>query len=87
MPKLHYFWNDDGEKVTVKTELQPNREYTAIDAVNYDYDSPVGYGLSEFQAIADLFEKLPRAESDREERDRNADRFDHARDLRKQEAL
>jgi hypothetical protein len=80
--QLHRF-EDGDETIVVQTTLQPNGEYAAIDHENYDYDSPVGYGLSTIGAIADLFEKLPRAASDREERDYQAARFDHARDLRK----
>lgn len=79
--KLHHFNEEDG-KITVKTEQQPNGEFTAIDAENYDYDSPVGWGLSRFHAIADLFEKMPRAESEREERDLLADKLEHERELR-----
>lgn len=89
--QLHTF--ADGEfTITVRTTLQPNGEYTAVDDNTYDCDcdqdgyfstSPVGYGLSTLGAIADLFEKLPRAESDREERDDRAARFDHAQDHRK----
>lgn len=77
MTKLHKF--DD--EITIKTEKQPNGEFTAIDADNYDLGSPVGWGFSEFSAIANLFEQLPRAESERE--DRLAAQRDHSRDLRK----
>ncbi len=76
--KLHHF-----DEVTVKTECQPNGEYTAIDVDNYEPGFPVGWGYSRFSAIADLFEQMPRAESEREERDRLADRFDHQQDHRK----
>ena len=80
--RLHHF--DDGDEViAVRTTKQPNGEYTAIDHENYDYDSPVGWGVSEIGAIADLFEKLPRANSEREERNDLAARFDHAQDQRK----
>ena len=88
---IHRF--DDGDEViVVQTTLQPNGEYTAIDTNTYDCDcdqdgffstSPVGWGFSEIGAIADLFEKLPRANSDREERDDLAARFDYAQDHRK----
>ncbi len=78
--KLHHF-----DEITVKTQIQPNGEYTAIDADNYDYDSPMGWGFSRFSAIADLFDKMPRAESEREDSNRAACAIDHARDLRKHE--
>lgn len=81
--QLHTF--ADGEfTITVRTEEQPNGEYTAVDN---DCGAVVGWGFSTIGAIADLFERLPRAESDREEYDRNAAAFDHARDLRKHEAM
>jgi hypothetical protein len=81
--QLHHF-NDGDEVIVVRTTLQPNGEYTAIDHENYDYDSPVGWGFSTIGAIADLFEKMPRANSEREERaDRQAQAFDHAQDHRK----
>ncbi len=87
--KLHRF--DDGdETIMVRTTMQPTGEYTAVNDDTYDCDcdengffskSPVGYGFSELSAIADLFEQLPRAESERQ--DRQAAQWDHARDLRK----
>ena len=76
-------FEDGDETIVVRTTEQPNGEYTAIDHENYDYDSPVGWGFSTIGAIADLFEKMPRAASDREERDHQAERWDHQRDLRK----
>lgn len=80
--QLHTF--ADGEfTIVVRTEEQPNGEFTAIDHDNYDAGSAVGWGFSTIGAIADLFEKLPRAASDREDFDRNAAVFDHARDLKK----
>jgi uncharacterized protein with LGFP repeats len=75
--QLHYL-----DEITVKTEHQPNGEFTAVDAENYDYDSAVGWGMTRFQAIADLFEQMPKADSEREERCRIADRWDHDRKLR-----
>jgi len=78
---------DGDETIRVRVTKQPNNEYTAIDHDNYDYDSSVGWGLTELRAIADLFEKLPRAASEREERDDMAARFDHQRDLRKHGAV
>lgn len=80
--QIHRF-EDGDETVVVRTTKQPNGEYTAIDHENYDYDSPVGWGHTTLAAIADLFEKMPRAASEREERDMMAARFDHQRDLRK----
>jgi hypothetical protein len=76
--RLHYF-----EEITVKTDPQPNGEFAAIDADNYEPGFPVGFGFTRFEAIADLFEKMPRAESEREENSRRAARFDHAQDYRK----
>ena len=72
--KLHYF--DD---ITVRTELHPEGGFTAVDTDNAD--SPVGWGYSRFSAIADLFDQLPRYESERQ--DRQAAKWDHERDLRK----
>ena len=51
--QLHYF-ND----MTVVTELQPDGEYSAIDADNFDLGWPVGYGKSRYQAIIDLAEQM-----------------------------
>ena len=90
-PKTFRFQDGD-ETIRVRVTLQPNGEYTAIDDDNYDCDcdergffstSPVGYGDTELSAIADLFSKIPRAASEREERDDQAARFDHAADHRK----
>lgn len=80
--RLHTF--DDGEfTITVKTEKLPNGEYSAIDNDNYDGPGSVmGLGFSQLSAIADLFERLPRAESDREEFDHVAAQRDRARALR-----
>lgn len=85
--QLHHF-DDDGEfGINVKTEKLPNGEYAAIDADNYDGPgSPMGLGFSLLSAIADLFEQLPRAASEREERDDRAVRFDRAREYLKHEA-
>jgi hypothetical protein len=80
--QLHYF-----DEITVSTSLQPNGEYSAIDAENYDYDSPMGWGCTRFSAIADLFEKLPRAKSEREDRDALAAKWDHDRSLRNEGAV
>lgn len=50
----------------IRTTLQPNNEWTAIDADTYDCDcdqdgffstSPVGYGKTEQEAIDDLLEQ------------------------------
>jgi hypothetical protein len=80
MTQLHTF--QDGEiTITVSTVSHSNGEYSAIDADNYD--STVGWGFSTIGAIADLFERMPRAASDREERDDRSARFDRAQDHRK----
>jgi hypothetical protein len=42
------------DQCTVKTELQPSGEYSAIDADNFDLGSPVGWGTTQLEAIADL---------------------------------
>jgi hypothetical protein len=76
-------FEDGDETIRVRVTEHYRNEFTAIDADNYDYDSPVGYGDTELSAIADLFEKMPRAASEREARDYQAERWDHARDHRK----
>lgn len=77
--QLHTF--ADGEiTITVSTVSHSNGEYSAIEADNYD--SPVGWGFSTIGAIADFFSRAPRAASEREERDRMADKWDHDRKLR-----
>jgi hypothetical protein len=52
--------------MNIKTELQPNNEWSAIDLDTYDCDcdqdgffstSPVGYGKTEQEAIDDLLEQ------------------------------
>jgi hypothetical protein len=56
---LHHF-----TEMTVQTDLQPNGEYTAIEADNYDLAErcnpgrPMGWGCCRFSAIADLTEQL-----------------------------
>lgn len=77
--KMLSFYDGDEKTVVLLTEWS-NNEYTAVVS---DEDSPVGCGLTELSAIADLFKKLPAARSDREERDMLAERWDHQRDLRK----
>ena len=56
-------FEDGDETIAVRVTEHYRNEFTAIDAENYDYDSPVGYGDTQLSAIADLFEKLPRAAS------------------------
>jgi hypothetical protein len=80
-----FSFEDGEETIRIRVTEHYRNEFTAIDAENYDYDSPVGYGDTQLSAIADLFEKLPRAASEREECDHQVARFDHARDLRKHE--
>lgn len=53
--QTHYFPANDAR---IKTELQPNGEYTAIDAENYDLGSPMGWGRTRLEAIADLTEQM-----------------------------
>jgi hypothetical protein len=45
-------------QMTVSTERQPNGEFTAIDADNYEGGSPMGWGATPLEAIADLAEQL-----------------------------
>lgn len=74
-------FQDGKDTITVITELQPNGEFSAIDDGTYDGPgSAMGFGLTQLAAIFDLFGKLPRAASEREEYDHQAARFDHARD-------
>ncbi len=42
----------------IKTIEHYRNEWTAVDAENYDYDSYVGVGNTEDEAIQDLMEKL-----------------------------
>lgn len=75
---------DEGdETIRVLVTEHCRNEFTALDAESYDNASPVGYGDTQLSAMADLFEKMPRAASEREERDEQDARFDRARDLRK----
>jgi hypothetical protein len=72
---------DDGdETVVVRLRELPGAQFIAVDNANPDV---AGFGLSSIGAIADLFEKMPRAASDREERDELAAKWDRARDYRK----
>lgn len=77
--KLHRF-EDGDETIVVRVRELPGGNYIAVDN---DTPDVAGFGLSNIGAIADLFEKLPRAASEREERDERAARFDHAQDHRK----
>lgn len=95
-PSRIFPFADGEETIRVRVTEHYRNEFTAVDDATYDCDcdergffstSPVGYGDTQLSAIADLFEKLPRAASEREERDHQAARFDHARDLRKHEAM
>ena len=46
-------------KLKIRTTLQPNGEYSAIDDDTYDgEDSPVGWGKTEAEAIEELKEAL-----------------------------
>lgn len=74
-------FEDGDETITVKTQELFSGEYLA-----WDIDRPLlasGRGFSTIGAIASLFAKLPAAASEREERDDQAARFDHARDYLK----
>lgn len=50
----HHF--DDGP--TVLTQWQPNGQYTAIDADNWEPGFPIGWGPSRYSAICDLVEEM-----------------------------
>ena len=76
--KIYQF--EDGD---IRVVLEANGQYSAINAEDFNESSPIGWGFSEFDAMANLNGKLARAESDREERDHMADRFDHTQDHRK----
>lgn len=78
---VHRF-EDGDETITVRTRELPDNRYIAVVG---DCPDVAGFGFSTIGAIANLFEKLPRANSEREERDDQAARFDHTRDLRKHE--
>lgn len=79
---------DDGDE-TIKVRLTEDfvGNYWAVDTANPDL--AIGFGLSSIGAIADLFEKLPRAASEREDRaaDRIAFNRDRSRDERKVEVV
>lgn len=74
---------EDGDE-TIKVRLTEDfvGNYWAVDTANPDL--AIGFGLSSIGAIADLFEKLPRAASEREERDDLAAKWDRARDYAKE---
>ncbi len=72
---------EDGEETIVVCVLEyPNGEYSACELEVPQH--PVGFGLSSIGAIADLFKKMPRAASEREEYNHQAARWDHERGLR-----
>ena len=74
---------EDGDETIVVCVLEyPNGEYSACELINEVPQHPVGFGLSSIGAIADLFKKMPRAASEREEYNHQAARWDHARGLR-----
>lgn len=79
---LHSF-EDGDETVTVRVREIPGSQYIAVCD---DAPGVAGFGFSNIGAIADLFEKMPRAASEREERDALAAKWDHARDYRKHAA-
>lgn len=75
---LHRF--DDGDETIMVRVREIGNEYIAV---NDEAPDVAGFGFSNIGAIADLFAKLPRAASEREERDDMAAKWDHARDDRK----
>jgi hypothetical protein len=66
--QIHRF-EDGDETIVVKVMKLTDGTYAAVEHENFDDRSPIGNGFSSLEAIADLFEKLPRAKSEREERD------------------
>lgn len=76
--QIHRF-EDGDETITVAVRELANGQYIAVDNECPDV---AGFGFSSFGAIANLFAKLPRAASEREERDELAAKWDHARELR-----
>lgn len=81
---IHHF-SDGDETVSVRTSPLADGTYCAFN--DGDDLGPIGFGFTTIGAIADLFAKMPRAASEREERDEQAARFDYARDLRKHEVM
>lgn len=51
--QTHYF--NDG---VIRTERQPNGEFTAIDPENYEPGMPMGWGRDRWDAIVDLCEQM-----------------------------
>ncbi len=80
-------FRDGDETIRVRLTKHAGKHTNHFFAIEEDnrelFNFPIGYGDTEMSAIADLFEKMPRAASEREERDRMADHWDHQRDLRK----
>jgi hypothetical protein len=83
--KLHCF-----DEMTVKTELHPSGQFSAVDNDTFDPTSPVGWGCHRFAAIADLAEQMRErgllSDEGAEPADHQAAVFDHVRDLRKHQA-
>lgn len=74
-----FHFDDGDEQISVTTRELPDRSYIAVTGGA----EVAGFGFSTIGAIADLFAKMPAAASEREERDEQAARFDHAQDHRK----
>jgi hypothetical protein len=80
--RAQIFRFDDGdERIAVQTAEMGDGSYCAFQIE--PMTGPLGFGFSTIGAIADLFQKMPAAASEREERDEQAARFDHQQDLRK----
>jgi len=45
-------------KMSIRTTFQPNGQYAAIDADNYEGGDPVGWGKTRMEAEADLIDQL-----------------------------
>lgn len=83
-PATQTFHFDDGdEQISVKTIELADGTYCAFELPVATDMGPIGFGFSTIGAVADLFVKMPAAASEREERDEQAARFDHAQDHRK----
>lgn len=80
--RTHFFPAND---CTVITGLCPNGEFGAY-REDEDEGRVRGYGHTRLAAIADMVEAIGRADESEEDFDHRAAQFDHAHDLRKNEA-
>jgi hypothetical protein len=52
---IYYF---PSNRITVRVDKQPHGEFTAMPADNHDLGSPIGWGSTHMEAIADLADQL-----------------------------